>query len=303
MELLQLKYFKDAAKYENFSTAAKKNFVPQPSISKAVKTLEEELGVPLFERVGKKIFLNDNGHYLYDNAAKIFNILDDCTEHFSHYRSSIINVYIQEGSFFIPMLTADFTLKHNNTTINYSTVSEVLHTKKSPFDFTFMAMQQDMSKYDYELLLEDDIVLLVSDQHPLADKDMVKLADLKEENFITYYNTISHRILSDRLCQQVGHFQPHYIYETHDEYIVLHLVSKNMGVTLIPEHFYNNRPYNNIKAIRLDKTIPCQLVIAWEKNKVLTSMEKTFLDFAKEWFRSNYEAETSPLSSQNILYT
>lgn len=289
MELLQLKYFKDAAKYENFSTAAKHNFVPQPSISKAVKSLEDELNVPLFERVGKKIFLNDNGRYLYDNATKIFNILDDCTEQFSHYKSNIINIYIQEGSFFIPKLTADFTLLHDNTTINYSTVSEVLHTHKSPFDFTFMAMQPDMSKYDYELLLEDNMVLLVSTRHPMANKDMVKLEDLKEENFITYYNTISHRILSDRLCHQVGHFEPHYIYETHDEYIVLHLVSKNAGVTLIPERFYDNRPYNNIKVVKLDKTIPCQLVIAWEKNKMLTSIEKTFLDFAKEWFRSNYE--------------
>lgn len=287
MELLQLKYFKDAAKYENFSTAAKHNFVPQPSISKAVKNLEEELGVPLFERAGKKIFLNDNGRYLYNNTTKIFNILDDCRSRFSHYRVNIINIYIQEGSFFIPKLAADFTLENKNTTINYSTVSEVLHAKKSPYDFTFMPMQQDMSKYDYELLLEDNLVLLVSTEHPLAGKDIVSLTDLQNEDFITYYDTISHRILSDRLCRQVGHFQPHYIYETHDEYIVLHLVSKNTGVTLMPEQFYYSRPYNNVKAIKLDRTIPCQLVLAWEKNKVLSTTEKTFLNFVKEWFQEN----------------
>lgn len=286
MELLQLKYFKDAAKYENFSAAAKHNFVPQPSISKAVKNLEDELGVPLFERAGKKIFLNDNGKFLYNNVTEIFNILDTCTERFSHYKANIINTYIQEGSFYIPKLVADFTLAHNNTTINYSTVSEVLHSKKSPYDFTFMAMQEDMSKYDYELLFEDHLILLVSTKHPLADRTLVKLSELKEQPFISYYDTISHRILSDRLCRQVGHFEPHYIYETHDEYIVLHLVSKNMGVTLIPEQFYYNRPYHNIKAIPLDQTIPCQLVLAWEKNKVLSTTEKTFLKFTKEWFRS-----------------
>lgn len=288
MELLQLKYFKDAAKYENFSTAAKHNFVPQPSISKAVKNLETELGVPLFERSGKKIFLNDNGRYLYDNATKIFNILDDCTERFSHYKSNIIRTYIQEGSFFIPKLVADFTLLHDNTTIHYSTVSEVLHAKKSPYDFTFMAMQQDMSKYDYELLFEDDLILLVSIEHPLATRDMVSLAELKEENFVSYYDTISHRILSDRLCRQIGHFEPRYIYETHDEYIVLHLVSKNVGVTLMPEQFYYTRPYNNLKALKLDRTIPCQLVLAWEKNRVLSTTEKTFINFSKEWFSSNF---------------
>lgn len=56
MELLQLKYFKDAAELENFSKAAKKNMVPQPSISYAIKNLEDELGVPLFDTTVVKYF-------------------------------------------------------------------------------------------------------------------------------------------------------------------------------------------------------------------------------------------------------
>lgn len=288
MELLQLKYFKDAAKYENFSAAAKHNFVPQPSISKAVKNLEDELGVRLFERAGKNIFLNDNGRYLYKYVNEVFNILDNCTERFSHYKANIINTYIQEGSFYIPKLVADFTLTHSNTVINYSTVSEVLHSKKAPYDFTFMSMQKDMSKYDYELLFEDDLILLVSTEHPLACKNIVELKEIQAENFVSYYDTISHRILSDKLCRDIGHFDPHYVYETHDEYIVLHLVSKNVGITLIPEHFYYSRPYHNIKGIKLHQTIPCQLVLAWEKGKTLSSPERAFLNFAKEWFQSNF---------------
>ena len=82
-----------------FLLLLKKIFVPQPSISKAVKNLEDELGVLLFDRKGKKIFLNDNGRYLYDSAIKIFNIVDDCKERFSFYKSNIIKIYIQEGMF------------------------------------------------------------------------------------------------------------------------------------------------------------------------------------------------------------
>lgn len=284
MELLQLKYFKDAAKFENFSKAAKHNYVPQPSISKAVKNLESELGVPLFERTGRNIFLNDNGKFFYDNVTEIFNILDTCTERFSHYNSDIINLYVQEGSFFVPKLVADFTLIHNKTTINYSSVSEVLHSKKAPYDFTFMPMRNDMSNFNYELLLKDDLVLLVSQSHPFAARDTVSLSELSSENFISYYNTISHRVLSDRLCKDIGNFEPNYIYETHDEYVVLHLVSQNKGVTLIPEKFYLSRPYGNIKVVKLDKTIACELVLAWDKNHILSNEEKAFLDFSKNWF-------------------
>lgn len=287
MDFLQLKYFKDAAKFENFSIAAKHNFVPQPSISKAVKNLEAELGVSLFDRAGKNIYLNDNGKYMYKRTKEIFNILDDCTKRFSNYKSNSIDIYIQEGSFFIPRLVADFTMVHPNTTFHYPTVSEVLRSKKLPFDFTFMAMQEDMSQYDYTLLCEDNLVLLVSLEHPLAKQDIVSLSDLKNENFVSYYETISHRILSDRLCRQVGHFSPHYVYETHDEFIVLHWVSTNVGVTLIPENFYYSRPYRNIKVLKLDQTIPCQVVLAWEKNKNLSNAEKEFLDFTVEWFKKN----------------
>ena len=151
-----------------------------------------------------------------------------------------------------------------------------------------MPLQIDMSGYDYTPLFNDDLVLLVSDKHPFAKKESVKLKDIKNEKFISYYDTISHRILSDRLCKEVGNFQPTYIYETHDENIVLHLVSKNVGVTLIPEQLYNCRPYDHIKAIKLDKTIQCQLVLAWEKNKVLSSAESSFLNFSKKWFKSNF---------------
>lgn len=65
---------------------------------------------------------------------------------------------------------------------------------------------------------------------------------------IAYYKTIFHRVLSDKLCNEVGNFESRYIYETHDEYVVLHLVSQNNGITFIPDKFYMSRPYNNLKA-------------------------------------------------------
>ena len=73
MELLQLRYFKDAAELENFSMVAKKNMVPQPSISKTIGKLEDELGVLLFDRQGKRIVLNDNGKFFYEKVSAALN--------------------------------------------------------------------------------------------------------------------------------------------------------------------------------------------------------------------------------------
>ena len=70
MELLQLRYFKEACESENFSAVANKYMVPQPSISKTIKKLENELGVQLFDRNGKKISLNGNGRYFYEKIKR-----------------------------------------------------------------------------------------------------------------------------------------------------------------------------------------------------------------------------------------
>lgn len=97
MELLQLKYFKDAAELENFSKAAKKNMVPQPSISYAIKKLEDELGVPLFDTNGRKIFLNENGEYFYQKVSSILNTVDECKTFFENNNVENIKLYIQDG--------------------------------------------------------------------------------------------------------------------------------------------------------------------------------------------------------------
>ena len=63
MELLQLKYFQTVAYMEHISKAAKKLNISQPSLSLMIKRLEDEMGTPLFDRIGRNIQLNDSGKY------------------------------------------------------------------------------------------------------------------------------------------------------------------------------------------------------------------------------------------------
>ncbi len=77
MEILQLKYFCDAAKCENFSKTAKKFGVPPSDISQSIRRLERELGVPLFSRRANSIELNDKGREFYSRALKSLELLDD----------------------------------------------------------------------------------------------------------------------------------------------------------------------------------------------------------------------------------
>lgn len=71
--------------------------VPQPSISYAIKKLEDELDVPLFDTNGRKIFLNENGEYFYQKVSSILNTVDECKTYFENNNVENIKFYIQDG--------------------------------------------------------------------------------------------------------------------------------------------------------------------------------------------------------------
>lgn len=285
MDLLAMRYFKDAAELENFSEVAKKNYVPQPSISYAIKKLENEYGVKLFTRKGKHIFLNENGNYLYGQVCEILNILDQCEIHFNSQLEQKITLYIQDSDFFIPPLTADFVFKYPNVNFLYSTVDEVMRASKPPYDFTFMLPLDDMSDYNYELIFEDELRAIVSKDHPLAKYDTINISQLENEEFVGLYDTIPLAVLTNKFCQEVGHFFPQYVFKSGDDFATIHRVSKSNCVALLPYQYYCAHPSKNIKTLKIENTVKSQLILAWDKSKILTSTEQLFVDFCKEWFK------------------
>lgn len=248
MELLQLKYFKDAAELENFSKAAKKNMVPQPSISYAIKKLEDELGVLLFDRNGRKIFLNENGEYVYQKVSSILNTVDECTAYFANTNVEDIKLYIQDGDFFISHLSADFMSAYPNAHFVYATVEEVLHSDNPPYDFTFMLPICDMKDFNYELLLKDEFVLLVSKDNPLSKYNEIELSMIKDEPFVGLYDTIPVRVVTDTICKAAG-FTPNYVFKTHEDFATTYKVSQNAGISIMPYKYYMIHPDSNIKVI------------------------------------------------------
>ncbi len=267
MELLQLRYFRDAAELENFSKAAEKNLVPQPSISKTISKLEQELGVRLFDRNGKKISLNENGKYFYEKVNTALANIDDAVHHFKPPIQSNISIYIQAGNRFISMLTADFLTSTKD--IFVSSVNQISNNTQNSYDFTFMQLFDDMSSYNYEKLMEDEIVLVVSKEHPLCRYNELSIRNLADYPYIAYYKSI-----------------PGVVFETADYQAIRYMISKNKGIALMPEKLFEMQASDKYKIIKLTEKAYRTLVIAWNKDKVLSPQASQFLEFTKNWFRS-----------------
>ena len=80
MELNKLYYFYMVAKYQNVTRAARELYISQPALSKTIKSLEKEVGLPLFYKKGRNIFLTDYGEYLKEKADRMFAIMDGISE-------------------------------------------------------------------------------------------------------------------------------------------------------------------------------------------------------------------------------
>lgn len=195
-------------------------------------------------------------------------------------------IYIQDGDFFISHLAANFSAKYPNIHISHASVDEVLNSSGTPFDFTFMQPICDLSEYNYELLLEDELIAIVSKDNPLSQYDEIELSMLKSENFVGLYDTIPIRIVTDKFCREVGHFVPNYTFKSHEDFATIYRVSKNAGVAILPYKYYSIHPSNDVKVLRIKNTMCSKLIIAWAKDRTLSVPEQAFLDYCKQWFKA-----------------
>lgn len=284
MELLQLRYFLDTAETENFSETAANFLVPQPSISKTIKKLETELGVKLFDRVGKKVILNKNGKYFYRYVKQALYNIDHATNHFLKKEKPNITIYTQAGSRFVSLLIADFLT--STADIFVSTANRTVDGKEPDYTFTFMQILEDMNKYNYEPLMKDEIVAVISNTNPLREKKLLSIKDLATKPFVGYYKTINLRDFTDKYCKTYGDFTPNVVFETHDYAALRYMIEKDKGIGLLPEKFFNLQHSDKVTIVPLKEKVSRSLAIAWDKDKLLTEDEQNFLEYTKKWFDS-----------------
>ena len=111
MELLQLRYFCTVAHYQSVTRAAAELMISQPALSKTIRNLEREVGVPLFERRGKYIQLNRMGELFYSQVRHALNTLDDGVSKLSDMSdapSGEVHLLVQGASNFLSDLYLAF---------------------------------------------------------------------------------------------------------------------------------------------------------------------------------------------------
>jgi LysR family hydrogen peroxide-inducible transcriptional activator len=267
MELQQLRYFVTVADLGNFTRAAEKCLVAQPSLSQQILKLEGELGRPLFDRLGRKVRLTDAGRTLYEHAVSILAKVDDAQRHVTESEESGVG-RVNVGAiptvapYLLPPLLKTFLKRFPRAEV---TVREDLteHTIQSclqgELDVGVLALPVDEEQLIVEPLFTEELLLATVADHPLIKKRRVNMADLSIEAFVLLSEThcLGEQIVS--FCKQQSCL-PAVSCHTAQLLTVQELVALGHGVSLIPEMAVaadrtKRRSYRSLSGIRPTRTL------------------------------------------------
>jgi DNA-binding transcriptional LysR family regulator len=189
--LHQLKVFEATARHGSFTRAAEELFLTQPTVSMQVKQLTKAIGLPLFEQVGKRLFLTDAGRELFSTCQEIFGKLEQLEMSIADLKGMkqgrLRLAVITTAKYFLPRLLGPFCQKYPGvdislTVTNHERVIERLGNNQD--DLYVMSQLPENLDIVAHPFLDNPLVVIGPKTHPLAKEKNISLERLAEETFI-----------------------------------------------------------------------------------------------------------------------
>ncbi|WP_240418717.1 LysR family transcriptional regulator [Paenibacillus periandrae] len=289
MELLQLRYFLTLARLEHVTEAAQNLHVTQSSLSKTIQRLEEDLGVPLFDRIGRKLRLNEFGKRFLRRAERALFELEQGKQELSDLSSpeyGTLELAVTAASK-LPNILREFRKKrpHVQFHVQMLTTQEMvtlLHRGEVDFCLSSPSIQGD--DIECQIVYLDPILVAVPKGHRLAEQSSVSLAELKDEWFVGVKKGYGTRDLVDSMCKSVG-FAPKYVYEGDEPARLTALVEAEIGIAFIPSTARN--PQEHICYLKLeDHELVREIALLWHKSRYISRIAQEFCQVVLEYFGS-----------------
>jgi len=242
MTLQELRYFCVTAEVLHYTRASRLLYISQPSLSYAINKLEQELGVPLFEKDGKRVSLTKYGEEFLPYAKRALTEISEGIEHLREMKvpssGGISMGYLYSVSF---SALPDFVNRFYRHQGNEQTAFRFRQGKagelieqllNGSLDF-LIAERPDMASIDCIPVYRQELYLIVPATHHLADADSVTLADIEGERFISLnHETLSYHKLEKEFKR--FEFEPNTIIEADEYSSIAASVSTGAGVAIMP---------------------------------------------------------------------
>ncbi|WP_039836927.1 LysR family transcriptional regulator [Paenibacillus sonchi] len=288
MELLQLQYFLVVARLEHVTEAARSLHVTQSSLSKTIGRLEEDLGVPLFDRVGRKLRLNEYGNKFFRRAERALFELEQGKQELRDLSSpeqGTLELAVTAASA-LPHILREFRKKrpHVQFHVQMLTTQEMVKLlHQGDVDVCLSSPAVEEEDIECQVVYNDPILVAVPKGHRLAERTSVSLTELKDESFVGVKRGYGTRDLADRICRSVG-FKPQYVYEGDEPARLSALVEAEIGIAFIPSTARNSR--EQIQYLQVENhELVREIALLWHKSRYISQTALEFREVVADYFK------------------
>ncbi|MEH6995006.1 LysR family transcriptional regulator [Neobacillus drentensis] len=307
MEFRELEYFMAICEELHFTRAAEKLGISQPALSRQMRALEDRLGVRLFDRLGKKIAITEAGEVLLEQSGKIFSNIKSVYEQIEELQK------VKKGKLIIGAMSEELSqlasvvfleLHHKwpkvQTKILMSdNIEEKVIRNEIDIALTLMPIENEQLR-NIPLYIEE-YYLAVPYDHPLADRDIVELEEIRDLSLVLCPKNHKCRKLIDIACSSMGFaIQP--IIELTEVKSILSLVKAGIGATILPRTLLDSENDGTLKAIKIESPAICnEIAVVHHKEKYIGSAARSFIDLLIAYVKKTKLNET--VYPENSLVT
>ncbi|CCD95942.1 putative transcriptional regulatory protein, LysR family [Bradyrhizobium sp. ORS 375] len=289
MELRTLKTFVEVVRQGGFSHAAKVVFATQSTVSKAVKQLEDELGLPLLDRLGHKSRMTAAGEIVYRRAVRLLAERDDLQAELEELRGLKRGVLrlglppIGSSTLFAPLF-AQYRQLHPDVEIRLvEHGSDRLSELLAAGDIDFAGLLPPIAdEFSAQIVRREPLMALVSVDHPLARRDTITLAELRETPFILFEAGFALNRIIREACRRNG-FEPLVAARSTQIDFIAELAGAGLGIAFLPRMIATQRTQVPIRLILLDEPdTEWTLAMAWRRGAYLSPAAAAWLKLVRE---------------------
>lgn len=287
MELLQLQYFIAVARLEHVTEAARSLHITQSSLSKTIQRLEEDLGVPLFDRVGRKMRLNAFGGKFLRRAEKAILELEQGKREIrdvSGLEHRTLELAVTSAST-LPNILREFRKKMPDIHFHVqmlTTHEMVTLLQRGEVDFCLSSPPVHGDDIECQIVCVDPILVAVPKGHRLAGRQSISLTELKDEWFVGVKRGYGTRDLVDSICQSVG-FEPRYVYEGDEPARLSALVEAEIGIAFMPSTARNPREQIHYIAVENHELVR-EIALLRHKSRYISQAALQFREVVVDYF-------------------
>ncbi|WP_244951030.1 LysR substrate-binding domain-containing protein [Rummeliibacillus suwonensis] len=288
----QLRYFQAIAQTKNYNHAANLLHVSQPALTKAIHKLEEELGVPLFNRIGRSIEISLYGEKFLEFVEEGLQSLDRGVQQLQSMKDplqgTIRLAFLQSiGTTILPKILRKFKERYPDVQFDLQQCNSqraLELVENNEVDLCLATnFSRSFNQSNWVRIKNEQLYGYCSITHPFHKVKSLSIQDLRDEPFIGYKDYLLMQKQVMKWCHDAG-FTPNIVFQGTDVPTMAGLISANLGIGILPY-------YSGLEALPIHRfeiaDIHCEreVGLAWKADAILSASTQLFIEFTS----SNYE--------------